>query len=132
MATAAAMSMLIGCVPLLRAHGPAACVALASVAMAGAGGLYTLATSDMLVNAPRGTVPATTGMTTLTQSFVYIVVSPIIGKLVEHFGNYDWPMYGAALWVVPGSAFWLAHTWGAARADRERDRRGETAGSADA
>ena len=60
----------------------------------GAGGLYTLATSDMLAHAPRGTVPAMTGFTTLTQSLVYIAVNPIIGRAVQHFGNYDWVLVG--------------------------------------
>jgi hypothetical protein len=63
----------------------------------------------MLTQAPRGTVPATTGITTLTQSLVYIVVSPILGKVVQHFGNYMWVMLGAGLWVIPGCLFWLIH-----------------------
>jgi hypothetical protein len=115
------MALLIGAMPTARSYGPVLCVAIASVAMAGAGGLYTLATSDMLVNAPRGTVPATTGLTTLTQSLVYIVVSPLIGKLVEHFGNYDWPLMGAAMWVAPGCAFWLVHATLAARAAQAQE-----------
>ena len=104
---AAALAMLMAAVPL--AHGPLACVVVASLAMGGAGGLYTLATSDMLAFAPRGSVPATTGVTTFTQSLVYIVVSPIIGKLVEGSGNYRWVMVGAGLWVLPGCLFWLVH-----------------------
>ncbi len=94
-------------VPLV--HGPLMCVIVASLAMAGAGGLYTLATSDMLAFAARGSVPVTTGFTTLTQSLVYIIVSPIIGKLVELSGNYHWVMVGAGLWVLPGCVHWLLH-----------------------
>ncbi len=45
----------------------------------------------------------------MTQSFVYIVVSPIIGKVVELSGHYRWVLVGAGLWVVPGCLFWLAH-----------------------
>ncbi len=101
------LTVLVAAVPFV--HGPFACIVLASVAMAGAGGLYTLATNDMLASAPRGSIPATTGLTTVTQSFVYIVVSPIIGKVVELSGNYRWVMVGAGLWVVPGCLFWLAH-----------------------
>jgi predicted MFS family arabinose efflux permease len=108
---AATLAMLLAAVPL--AHGPVACVMIASLAMGGAGGLYTLATSDMLAFAPRGSVPATTGVTTFTQSLVYIVVSPIIGKLVESSGNYRWVMVGAGLWVLPGCLYWLAHASGA-------------------
>jgi hypothetical protein len=78
--------------------------------MAGSGGLYSLATSDMLAHAPRGTIPATAGFTTLTQSSVYIVVSPIIGKVVETTGSYTWVMIGAGLAVIPGCGYWLLHT----------------------
>jgi hypothetical protein len=75
--------------------------------MAGAGGLYSLATSDMLAHASRGTIPATTGLTTFTQSLVYIAVSPIIGNVVVTHGSYDWVMISAGLWVIPGCVYWL-------------------------
>jgi MFS family permease len=103
-----AITMLFAVVPF--EHTPLACVIVASVAMGGAGGLYTLATSDMLAHTPRRAIPVATGFTTLTQSLVYIVVSPIIGKLVEHFGNYRWVMISAGLWVLPGCVFWLVHS----------------------
>jgi len=93
-------------VPLM--YGPAVCIVLSSISMLGAGGLYTLATSDMLAHTPRYAVPSTTGFTTVVQSFVYIIASPIIGKCVELFGNYNWVMYGAGLWVVPLTLIWLA------------------------
>jgi ACS family hexuronate transporter-like MFS transporter len=107
MGIAMVLAMLMAAVPL--AHGTLACIIIASLAMCGAGGLYTLATSDMLAFAPRGSVPATTGLTTLTQSLVYIVVSPIIGKSVEMSGNYRDVLVGAGLWVLPGCVFWLIH-----------------------
>jgi hypothetical protein len=107
MAIATLLALLMAAVPL--AHSALPCVIIASLAMAGAGGLYTLATNDMLTFAARGSVPVTTGLTTLTQSLVYIIVSPIIGKLVELSGNYRWVMVGAGLWVLPGCFFWLIH-----------------------
>ena len=87
--------------------GPGACIAVASVAMLGAGGLYTLATSDMLAHTPRQSVPSTTGITTFVQSLIYITASPIIGKCVEYFGNYDWVMICSGLWVLPFTIIWL-------------------------
>lgn len=87
--------------------GPATAILMASLAMLGAGGLYTLATSDMLAHTPRQVVPVATGLTTVTQSLVYVVASPLIGKLVEHFGSYDWVMRGAGLWVFPCVLIWL-------------------------
>jgi ACS family D-galactonate transporter-like MFS transporter len=107
-AVAACLSTSMAVVPL--AHGPWACVIIASIAMAGSGGLYSLATSDMLAHAPRGTIPATAGFTTLTQSSVYIIVSPIIGKVVETTGSYTWVLVAAGLAVIPGTAYWLFHT----------------------
>jgi hypothetical protein len=95
----------IALVPSVR--GPGACMLMASTAMLGAGGLYTLAASDMLAHAPRRLVPSLASFTTITQSIVYIVLSPIIGKMVEVLGSYTWVMLGAGLWVLPGSLFWL-------------------------
>jgi hypothetical protein len=64
----------------------------------------------MLSYAGRGTIPATTALSTFTQSLVYITVSPIIGNLVAHFGSYQWVMVGAGLWVIPGVTYWLVRT----------------------
>ena len=89
------------------AQGAMAYVLLAGASMLGAGGLYTLATSDMLAHTPRHLIPSTTGFTTLVQSFVYLILSPVIGKCVELFGHYDWVMIGAGLWVFPLALFWL-------------------------
>jgi ACS family hexuronate transporter-like MFS transporter len=107
MSVAALLAVSFAAVPL--AHGPRLCVFIASLAMAGSGGLYTLATSDMLVHARAGTIPVATGLTTLTQSIVYIIVSPLIGAIVQHFGNYQWVMVGAGLGILPGYAYWFAH-----------------------
>jgi hypothetical protein len=112
---AALLAASLALVPLVP--GALLCVLVASVAMMGAGGLYTLATSDLLAHTRAGTVPVATGLTTLTQCLAYIVVSPIIGRTVERFGHYDAVMIGAGLWVLPGCAFWLVH---ASRRGRRR------------
>jgi ACS family hexuronate transporter-like MFS transporter len=113
MALAMFMSSLLAVVP--SAHTPQACVLIASVAMAGAGGLYTLATNDMLSQAPAGKVAPTSSFTTLTQSLIYIVVSPVIGRVVEVFGSYKWVMIGAGLWAFPGCLYWFVHAWRSSR-----------------
>ncbi|MDQ2642782.1 MAG: hypothetical protein M3020_03135, partial [Myxococcota bacterium] len=107
-ASAGAMCTLLAAVPF--ANGAWPCIVIASLAMSGAGGLYSLATSDMLSHASRGTIPAVTGLTTFTQSLVYITVSPIIGHLVQTYGSYDFVMVGAGLWVLPGCVYWLLRT----------------------
>ena len=86
---------------------PLTSTGVASIAMLGAGGLYTLATSDMLAHTPRVLITSTAGFTTFVQSLVYVVASPIIGKSVEVFGNYQWVMLGAGIWVLPLCALWL-------------------------
>jgi MFS transporter, ACS family, hexuronate transporter len=107
MIAAMLLAALMAAVPLAR--GPWACVLTVSIAMAGAGGLYTLATNDMLAQAPRGKVAPTSGFTTLTQSLVYILVNPVIGQAVQGFGSYRWVMIGAGIWVLPGCIYWLVH-----------------------
>ena len=104
-AAAGLLCTLFAVVPFM--NGPWPCILIASLSMAGAGGLYSLATSDMLAHAGRGTIPATTGLTTFTQSLVYILVSPIIGNVVVRSGSYDWVMIGAGLWAIPGCLYWL-------------------------
>jgi MFS family permease len=109
MAVAMSMGALMAVVPF--APHPQACVMIASVAMAGAGGLYTLATNDMLSQAPPGKVAPTSSFTTLTQSLIYIIVSPVIGRVVEVQGSYRWILIGAGLWVLPGCLYWFFQTW---------------------
>jgi MFS transporter, ACS family, hexuronate transporter len=109
MAVAMVMSALMAVVPFGR--DPETCVLIASFAMAGAGGLYTLATNDMLSQAPTGKVAPTSSFTTLTQSLIYIVISPVIGRVVEVFGTYRWVMIVAGLWAVPGCLYWFFQAW---------------------
>jgi predicted MFS family arabinose efflux permease len=104
-AQAGCLCMTMTLVPLM--YGPRACILVASVAMLGAGGLYTLATSDMLAHTPRPLVASTAGMTTFAQSLVYIIASPIFGKCVQVSGHYHWVMIGAGLWVMPWTLLWL-------------------------
>jgi len=107
MSLAALLALSFAAVPL--GHDPRTCVLIASVAMAGSGGLYTLATSDILVHTRAGTVPFATGLTTLTQSLVYILISPLIGLIVQRSGNYDAVMIAAGLGILAGYGYWLAH-----------------------
>jgi MFS family permease len=107
MSVAALMTLPIAFVPL--AHDVWPCVLLASLSMAGAGGLYTLATTDMLARTHRGSIPTTTGLTTLTQCGVYMIVNPLIGRTVEHFHSYALVMVAAGVWVIPGCLYWLVH-----------------------
>jgi predicted MFS family arabinose efflux permease len=104
-ALATLLSAVIAAVPY--GYDPALSILFASVSMLGAGGLYTLSSSDMLAHAPRQAVPSIASVTTIMQSVIYIVAAPVIGQTVQHFGHYRWVMLGAGLWVLPGSLYWI-------------------------
>lgn len=80
---------------------------LIGVAMVGAGGLYTLVTADLLSRMPPGCVSFAGGMTAASQSLALIIVNPLIGAAVDHYGSYDVATFGLAVWVLPGSLVWL-------------------------
>jgi predicted MFS family arabinose efflux permease len=103
---ATVLACIIASAPASRS--PTLSVLLGSISMMGAGGLYTLGTSDMLAHTPRDAVAAITGLTTVTQSVVYILASPIVGRIVEQFGNYEGVMVTAGVWVFPCVLVWLA------------------------
>jgi hypothetical protein len=78
------------------------------VANAGSGVLYTLITSDLLGRMPPGTVSFAGGIMAGAQSLALIIASPLIGRTVDHLHSYDAVALGLAVWVIPGSAIWLA------------------------
>jgi MFS transporter, ACS family, hexuronate transporter len=87
--------------------GPWDAVCLVSVTMAGGGIVYTLATADMLQRMPAGSVSLAAGIMAGSQSLALIIVNPLIGASIDHFGNYDVAAITVGLWVLPGSLTWL-------------------------
>lgn len=86
---------------------PWASVAIASVALLGGGGLYSLLTSDMLMRVPPGAVSMAGGLCAAAQSLVHIVAHPLIGRAVQATGSYAVPCALLGLWVIPGCVAWL-------------------------
>jgi ACS family hexuronate transporter-like MFS transporter len=82
-------------------------VYLVSVAMAGGGIVYTLATADMLQQMPAGSVSFAAGMMAGAQSLALIIVNPLIGASVDYFDNYDVASIAIGLWTLPGCLVWL-------------------------
>ncbi|HEY5923288.1 MAG TPA: MFS transporter [Kofleriaceae bacterium] len=82
-------------------------VYLVSLAMAGGGIVYTLATADMLQHMPSGSVSLAAGLMAGSQSLALIIVNPLIGASVDHFGDFDVASIAVGLWVVPGCLVWL-------------------------
>jgi ACS family hexuronate transporter-like MFS transporter len=95
-----------GMVVLWGAHTPA--VALAGMALVGAGrgAIVTLTISDTLARMPQPAVAAAAGVIASVQSLCAIVVSPIVGAVVEHHG-YSGLVLGLGAWAVPLAVAWI-------------------------
>jgi hypothetical protein len=92
----------------LRVTDTAAATTLAaSIAMAGGGGAYALATADMLGRVPPGAVAAAGGLTAAAQSLALIVALPLIGQAADAAHSYAGVGAALGLWVVPGCLVWL-------------------------
>jgi MFS family permease len=102
-------AMLLGAALVLLplAGTPWQAMAIAAVTLAGAGGLYTLTTSDLLSRSSAQTVSFTGGVIAGAQSLALIIMSPIIGASVEATGSYTNAAITLGVWVVPGSLIWL-------------------------
>lgn len=76
-------------------------------AIAGGGGIYALATADMLDRVPEGGVSTAGGLTASAQSLVYILVNPLVGYLLDRGVSYHAVIVGLALWNIPGCVLWM-------------------------
>ncbi len=103
------MAAVLGsCLVLLPlATSPWMGVGLIALAMSGAGGLYTLASADVLIRVPRERVAFASAMLAASQSFVLIIANPLIGMAVTHFEGYAQVAITLGVWVIPGSLVWL-------------------------
>ncbi len=78
-------------------------------AMAGGGGIYALATSDMMARVPSGAISSAGGITAAAQSLTYIILNPLIGRHLDHGGTYASVMIILGFWALPGVAIWVIH-----------------------
>lgn len=90
------------------AGGPWLAMVYAGVAMAGGGGLYAIATSDMLCRVPPDAVSSASGLTAAMQSAMLIATSPLIGRSIDATKSHYPAVAALSLWVVPGCLAWLA------------------------
>ncbi len=84
-----------------------AAVWLIAIAMAGGGIVYTLATADMLARMPPASVSFAAGTMAGAQSLALVFVNPLIGAMVDHFGDFDAVAITIGIWAVPGCLVWL-------------------------
>jgi ACS family hexuronate transporter-like MFS transporter len=82
-------------------------VGVMAVSGAGSGIVYTLVTADMLARMPQDRVSLAAGLGAAAQSLALIVVNPLVGASVDHFGNFDVAVSAIGLWVLPGCLVWL-------------------------
>lgn len=91
--------------PWMSAAWPA--VVVIAISAAGGGIVYTLATADTLARMPQGSISFAAGIMAASQSLALVVINPLVGASVDHFGNFDVATLGVGLWVLPGCVVWL-------------------------
>ncbi len=104
---ALATLLMIGSFAAPFAPTPMAMLAVASVSLAGGGGLFALATTDMMARVSPRQVSAAGGITAAAQSLAYIVANLLIGPSVQISGSYTPAFLGLTAWILPGCVVWL-------------------------
>jgi ACS family hexuronate transporter-like MFS transporter len=104
---AACLAAALAIVPLVTS--PVAAVILGGVAMAGGGGMYVLATADMVARTAPGRVSQAGGYTAAAQSLAHIVAGPLIGLSVERTHSFDTALVVLGMVGLPGALVWM--TW---------------------
>jgi MFS transporter, ACS family, hexuronate transporter len=85
------------------APSPTIAVWIFGVAACGGGGIYVLATADMLRRVPLGSTSSAGGMTAAAQSLAHIIASPLVGMAIDRTHGYGAALVGLGLAVIPTS-----------------------------
>jgi predicted MFS family arabinose efflux permease len=99
------LQAMLACIALT--HTPWTTTIVLGIAMIGAGGLYGLATADMMRRLPATWVTAAAGLVAAAQSLAHICANPIIGALRDRSHSYSELAIGLSFWVLPGALLWL-------------------------
>lgn len=102
---AAAMLLCVAVVPFMGAPVPA--TLMMGVTVAGAGGLYTLTTSDMMTRVSPARVATVAGICAAAQSVAHIASSPIVGLSVTATKAYTQIMLLLGGWALAACVGWL-------------------------
>jgi ACS family hexuronate transporter-like MFS transporter len=102
--TAALLAATIALVP--RVADTWGAVLVVGVACIGGGGLYTLLTADVLGRVDPGSVSTVSGMLAASQSLVYIVGNPLVGRWVDRTHSFDGVMVAFGALTLPGAVAW--------------------------
>jgi ACS family hexuronate transporter-like MFS transporter len=98
---AAALGSVLALAPL--APSPGVAMLAFGAAAAGGGGIYVIATADMLARVPLGRTSSASGMTAAAQSLAHIVASPLVGRSVDRTHGYSVAMIVLGLAAIPTS-----------------------------
>ena len=98
---AAVMAASLAFAPL--ASSPRIAMMIFGVAACGGGGIYVIATADMLARVPLRSTSSAGGMTAAAQSLAHIVASPLVGMAIDRTHGYDSALVGLGLAVIPTS-----------------------------
>lgn len=103
---ASALLMLAGLlIPVART--PIEVPILIGTSLAGGGGLFSLATAEMMAQVPANRISAAGGITAAAQSLAYIVANPLIGLSVDRSKSYTAIFLILTIWILPGTIGWL-------------------------
>ncbi len=101
---AAAMASLLTVVSLVE--NASAATFVLGLAAAGAGGMYTLLTADMLSRVDPARVSAASGLTAAAQSLTYVVLNPIVGRWVDASHSFDGSLRAIGAMALPAAVAW--------------------------
>lgn len=96
---------------------PRAAMLVASLSMAGGGGLYAMTTTDIMGRVPPGVVSTAGGICAAAQSLTYIAANPLIGLSLTVTHGYTQIILLLTAWVLPASVVWLGWSLAPPRAE---------------
>ena len=91
------------------APSPSTAIAVFAVAAAGGGGIYVLATNDMLARVPVERTSAAGGLAAASQSLAHIIAGPFVGWTIDRTQSHSVALFMLGGIVIPTSlafVFW--------------------------
>jgi ACS family hexuronate transporter-like MFS transporter len=104
MGAAALLASSIALVP--RVSDPWGAILLVGLASTGGGGLYTLLTADVMARIDPAWVSTAGGLLAASQSLVYVVVNPLVGRWIDRTHSFDGLMVTFGALTLPGALVW--------------------------
>lgn len=101
-----AIAMVLGASIALTPLAPSAGIAIGifSLAATGGGGIYVLATNDMLARVPPSRTSAASGIAAASQSLAHIIAGPLVGWTIDRTHGHSVALIALGLLVLPTSA----------------------------